>query len=76
MKILFENNTEEAEIFLSLFEDDIEKKIAKCLFIDGMTNEETAEVVCYSTSSISNWKMKILKDCVKILVGKKVSNKF
>lgn len=76
MKILFENNTKEAEIFLSLIDDEVKKKIAKCLFIDGLTNEATAEVVDYSTSSIAKWKMEILKDCIKILVGEKVSNKF
>ena len=76
MRILFENNTKEAEIFLSLFDDEVKKKIAKCLFVDGMTNEEAAEVVCYSTSSIANWKMKILKESIKILVGEKISNKF
>lgn len=76
MKILFENNTEEAEIFLSLIDDKVKKKIAKCLFIDGMTNEATAEAVDYSTSSIAKWKMEILKDCIKILIRNKISNKF
>lgn len=58
----------EAELFLSLFndfDDESHIKVAKAIFIDGMTNEETANYIGYSKRHIERLRADILKVALK-----------
>lgn len=66
-KPLFTNENQ-AEIFINLFNDcdEIEyKTIAKLIFVDGLTNEETANATYYSLRSIERVRSKIIKIALK-----------
>ena len=58
----------EVRVFMSLFNDfDDERhiKVAKALFVDGLTLEETAEMSYYDIRSIGRLKNDILKVILK-----------
>jgi hypothetical protein len=58
----------EANLFMSLFNDfDDERhiKVAKALFVDGMTLEETADMTYYDVRNIGRIKNDILKVILK-----------
>lgn len=63
----------EAKLFLSLFndfDDENHIRIAKAIFIDGMTNEETADYIGYSERHIERLKIDILKVALKRAIKK------
>lgn len=61
-------NKKQGEVFVSLFDDEIEQRIAKCIFVDGLTNEETALEVGYSLRSIERKRRNLLNVGVNMLV--------
>lgn len=68
----------EKEVFMSLFDDfDNENhiKIAKALFVDGMTMLETAELTDYSVRQIERLKGDILKVALKRAMKKHIPKK-
>ena len=68
----------EKEVFMSLFDDfDNENhiKIAKALFVDGMTMLETAELTDYSVRQIERLKGDILKVALKRAMKKHIPQK-
>ena len=74
-KPLFTDQSE-AITFLNLFTDfdeEIHIKVAKLIFIDGLTNEEVADIVGYSQRHIERLRSQMvrvaLKRAVKRLVG-------
>lgn len=63
----------EAELFLSLFndfDDENHIQVAKAIFIDGMTNEETANYIGYSERHIQRLRTDILKVALKRAIRK------
>lgn len=65
----------EKELFLNLFNDfdeDNYKEIAKLLFCDGMTNEETANITNYSVRHIERLRADLLKVALKRAIKKMV----
>lgn len=61
---------QQAEMFIELFDDATDKKAAKCLFVDGLSNEKTAEALNYSTRQIERIRAKLLKIAVIKLLAK------
>ena len=73
-------NSEQGEIFLSLFDDALyddalEKKVAKYIFVDGMTLDETADAVGYCTRQIIRIRQNVIKKALVRLVNKKIQEK-
>ena len=63
----------EAELFLNLFndfDDENHIKVAKAIFIDGMTNEEAAEYIGYSERHMQRLRTDILKVALKRAIRK------
>ena len=63
----------EAELFLNLFndfDDENHIKVAKAIFIDGMTSEETANYIGYSERHIQRLRTDILKVALKRAIRK------
>ena len=58
----------QGEIFLSLIKEPTYRKVAKCLFIDGMTNEETAFEIGYCVRQIERIRKSTLQVVLKMLV--------
>lgn len=65
----------QGNIFLSLFPNEIEKRIAKCIFIHGFTNEETALEIGYCTRQIERKRKNILEVALKTLVEMRTPKK-
>jgi hypothetical protein len=61
-------NEKQGNTFVALFDDEIEQRIAKCIFIDGLTNEETALYVGYCTRQIERIRKNMLEVALKMLV--------
>ena len=61
-----------ADIFIALFIEEHHKRIAKSLFVDGLTNEETAYKIGYSTRQIERIKTYLLRAAVKRLIEKQI----
>ena len=73
-------NSEQGEIFLSLFDDALyddalEKKVAKYIFVDGMTLDETADAVGYCTRQIIRIRQNVIKKALVRLVNKQIHEK-
>lgn len=68
-------NSEQGKIFLSLFDDALEKKVAKYIFVDGMTLDETADAVGYCTRQISRIHQRVIKKALVRLVNKQIQEK-
>lgn len=68
-------NQKTAEIFIALFIEEHHKKIAKSLFVDGLTNEETAIKNGYSKRQIERIRAELLRIAVKRLVEKQIPKK-
>ena len=68
-------NEKQGNVFLSLFDDLTEKRIAKHLFIDGLTNEETGSNIGYSTRQIERIRKNLLKVALKMLVEMRTPKK-
>ena len=65
----------EADIFISLFDNESLKRIAKMIFVDGLTNEETADEMFYCKRQIERIRADILKTAVKRLIEKQIPKK-
>lgn len=68
-------NEEQGKIFLDLLDDNIDKRVAKFLFLDGLTCQECAEILKYSTRQIERKRSEILKRGILRLINKVLSNK-
>ena len=68
-------NEEQGKIFISALDDDLHKKIAKRIFVDGMTNEEVAEEISYSTRQIERIRISLMKTVLKRLIEKPMPKK-
>lgn len=70
-KPLFTND-KEAQTFVNLFNDfhieDNYRKIAKLVFVDGLTSEEVAEEICYSKRQIERIRAELMKIALKKLI--------
>lgn len=63
----------EAKLFLSLFTDFDEEnhiKIAKLIFVEGLTNEEVANEIGYSKRQIERLRIQILRVALKRAITK------
>lgn len=60
------------DIFISLFDEEYHKRIAKSLFVEGLTNEETANKIGYSQRQIERIKTYLLRTAVKKLIEKQI----
>lgn len=65
----------EADIFITLFDDESLKTIAKLIFVDGLTNEETADETFYCKRQIERTRAVVLKTAVKRLIEKQIPKK-
>lgn len=66
----------EAEMFLSIFADDkVIQNIAKCMFVDGLTAEQTAIITAYSKRQIERFRLRIMTVAVKRLMKKQIPKK-
>lgn len=63
-----------AEAFLELFDNEMSKKLAKHLFIEGKTNLETAELADYSVRQIERLRGSLLKTAVVKLLDKQATH--
>ena len=61
-------NEKQGNVFLSLFNDEVEKCIAKHLFVNGLTNEATALEIGYCTRQIERKRKNLLEVALKMLV--------
>ncbi|MEE0968360.1 MAG: ECF-type sigma factor [Clostridia bacterium] len=71
-KPLFTDETE-ANQFISLFTDFDEenhRKIAKLIFVDGLTNEEVANEIGYSKRQIERLRAQLVKVALKRAIRK------
>ena len=67
-------NEEQGKIFLDLLDDNMDKRIARLLFIDGMTNQECADIIGYSSRQIERKRSALLKKGILRLINKILSN--
>ena len=68
-------NEEQGEIFISALDDDLHKKIAKRIFVDGMTNEEVANEFSYCERQIERIRISLMKTVLKRLIEKQIPKK-
>lgn len=61
-------NEKQGNTFVALFDDEIEQLIAKCIFVDGFTNEETAFEVGYCVRQIERKRKTLLEVALNMLV--------
>lgn len=66
---------EQASIFLSCFGGELEQKIAKYIFVEGVTNEEVADEVGYSKRHIERIRITLMKIALKKLIDKDIPKK-
>lgn len=66
---------EQGKIFLDLFDDNMDKRIARFLFLDGMTNQECSDAVGYSTRQIERKRSALLQKGILRLINKMLSNR-
>ena len=67
--LLFEDS-DKAEIFLKLIDDELHRDIADRLFVRGDTNKDVADAVGYSVRQIERIRVQILKDAVTRAVNR------
>ena len=61
----------QATAFISLFDDnETVQKVARCLFVDGLTNKQTAEKVGYSLRQIERLRLRITRVALRKLMDK------
>ena len=65
-------NKEEGEIFILYLDNELDKKIAQYSLVDGMTNEEVAEIVGYSKRQIDRIRVSLMKTVLKKLIEKQM----
>jgi hypothetical protein len=68
-------NAEQGEVFISLLDDELHMKIAKKIYVDGMTREETAKECFYSKREIERIRISLLKTVLKRLIEKQIPKK-
>lgn len=72
-KNLFENK-QQAEIFVSLFDnerfDELDRKIARHIFVDNMTVDEVADIIGYSSRQIERIKSNFIRFALQKLIHK------
>ena len=68
-------NVEQGKVFISHLDNDLHKGIAKNIFVDGMTSEEVAQAIGYSTRSVERIRAKLLKTVLKSLIEKQTPKK-
>ncbi len=56
---------EEANTFISFLDDDIDKNIAKMIFIDGLKNEDIADTIGYSKRHTERLRASLM---VKVII--------
>lgn len=59
---------EEVNTFISFLDDDIDKNIAKLIFIDKLTNEQIADIIGYSKRHIERRRFNLFVTVVKKLI--------
>ena len=65
----------QGEIFIACIDNDIHKKIAKMIFVEGMTNEEVAEEMNYCKRQIERIRIDLMKIVLKRLIEKQIPKK-
>ena len=68
-------NKEQGEIFILYLDNELDKKIAQYIFVDGMTNEEVAEEIKYSKRQIERIRISLMKTVLKSLIEKQIPKK-
>lgn len=65
----------QGEIFIECIDDNTHKKIAKLIFVEGMTNLEVAEQTDYCVRQIERIKIDLMKIVLKRLIEKQIPKK-
>ena len=68
-------NEKQGEIFIECIDDVVHKKIAKLIFVEGMTNEEVAEQMNYCKRQIERIRIDLMKMVLKRLIEKQMPKK-
>lgn len=68
-------NVKQGEVFVECLEDDLHKKIAKDIFVGGMTNEEIAEKYFYCKRQVERLRVDLTKNVLKKLIEKQIPKK-
>lgn len=68
-------NKEQGEVFILYLDGVLDKKIAQYIFVDGMTNEEVAEIVGYSKRQIERIRIGLMKTVLKRLIENRIPKK-
>jgi hypothetical protein len=63
-------NKKQAEVFLSVFDNETYRYIAKCLFVDRFTSKEIAQKTGYSKRHIDRLRVEFRIFAIKKLVEK------
>lgn len=67
-------NEQQGKIFILHLDDELNKKIAQLLFVEGMTTEEVAEEVGYSKRNVERIRIKLMQTVIKRLIEKELLN--
>lgn len=68
-------NSEQGEVFVRYLDDDLQKRVAKDIFVDGMTSEEAAEKHFYCKRQIERMRVCLTKNVLKKLIEKQIPKK-
>ena len=68
-------NEEQGKVFISAIDNDLQKTIAKNIFVDGMTNEEIADEFYYCKRQVERIRIDLLKTVLKVLLNKQIPKK-
>lgn len=68
-------NVKQGEVFVGCLEDDLHKKIAKDIFVGGMTSEEIAEKYFYCKRQVERLRVDLPKNVLKKLIEKQTPKK-
>ena len=68
-------NEKQGDIFITHLDGVLDKKMAHRLFVEGMTNEEVAELFNYSKRQIDRIRVDLMKAVLKKLIEKRIPKK-
>lgn len=68
-------NKKQGEVFNLYLDDTTSKKIAQYIFVDGLTNEEVAQITGYCTRQIERIRIMLMKNVLKCLIEKQIPRK-
>lgn len=60
-----------AKYFLSLFDDGALRAVAECIFVEGLTNNETADKLHYSLRQIERLRARVNEVAIKRLMDER-----